>query len=135
MGQLERDEFDQIWKDLYSWTKMLTHELTTNNIKLDKYSYWLYDRALYLLDAFIPVHQQANTPVQMILIRALFEIKVKASSYQDDPGRSINKANKSIVDDVKNFVKIAKKGNSFTSQIIRSQISLDQISIGRPEKR
>jgi hypothetical protein len=135
MEQLEQEDFAQIWKDLYIWTKMLTRELSTNNIKLDKYSYWLYDRTLYLLDAFIPVHQQDNTAVQMILIRALFEIKVKASSYNDDPGKAVNKANKAIVDDVKNFIKIAKKGDSFTAQIIRSQVNLDHVSIGKPEKR
>jgi hypothetical protein len=135
MNQPERDDFDQIWKELYIWTKMLTQELSKNSISLDKYSYWLYDRSLHLLDAFIPVHQQANTPVQMILIRTLFEIKVKASAYQDDPNKAINKANKSIVDDSKSFIRLAKKSNSFTSQIIRSQIDLDKVSIGKPEKR
>lgn len=108
-------DFSDKWKEVYKIIKSIGKDLSNNSI--DKYSYSLYDRALYIFDAHVTIEQTNNTSVSNILLRSLYEIKVKASKYQDDRNLEIKNTNAQIKKEIERFLEKIEKGQSFTSQI------------------
>lgn len=82
-------DFSDKWKEVYKIISSIGKDLNQNSI--DKYSYSLYDRALYIFDAHVAIEQTNNVSASNILLRSLYEIKVKASKYQDDRSLEIKK--------------------------------------------
>lgn len=109
-------DFSDKWKEVSKIIKSIGKDLNNNSI--DKYSYSLYDRALYIFDAYVIIEQTNNTSVSNILLRSLYEIKVKASKYQDDRNLEIKSTNAQIKNEIERFLKKIEKGQSFTSQIL-----------------
>lgn len=109
-------DFSDKWKEVYKIIKSIGKDLNSNSI--DKYSYSLYDRALYIFDAHVAIEQTNNTSVSNILLRSLYEIKVKASKYQDDRNLEIKNTNSQIKNEIERFLKKIEKGQSFTSQTL-----------------
>lgn len=109
-------DFSDKWKEVYKIIESIGKDLKQNSI--DKYCYSLYDRTLYVFDAYVSIEQTNNTSVSNILLRSLYEIKVKASKYQDDRNLEIKNTNAQIKNEIERFLKKIEKGQSFTSQIL-----------------
>lgn len=108
--------FDKEWKSFYKIIKQINIDVKNNSI--DTYSYSLYDRTLYLLDAYIQIEKTNNISVMTILLRCLFEIKIKASNIQDDKNKEISNINIEIKQELEKFLIKIKNGDSYTSQIL-----------------
>lgn len=117
MQQFTRtSEFSELWSDFYKIIKSVSIDLKENSIEI--YSYSLYDRALFIFDAYVLIEKTNNVAALHILLRSLYEIKVKASKYEDDRGNEINITNINLKNEIENFLKKIEKGESFTSQVL-----------------
>jgi len=108
--------FEAEWKTFYKIIKLINKDIKSSSI--DKYAYSLYDRALYIFDAYVLIEKSNNASVQNILLRNLYEIKVKSAKYKKDRDTEIGKSNTKIKTEIEFFLKKIKTGKSFTSQIL-----------------
>ena len=108
-------DFNTEWNLFYKIIKQVNIDMQDKNI--DTYSYALYDRALYIYDAYVDIEKNNNISVMTILLRSLFEIKIKASKLQDNKDEELSNTNVECKKEMENFLKKIEKGTSFSSQI------------------
>jgi len=109
-------DFSEQWKKVYKIIKLIGKDL--NESSIDHYSYSLYDRALFIFDAYVAIEKTNNVSVSNILLRSLYEIKVKASKYQDNKNLEIQNTNVQLKVEIERFLDKIEKGESFSSQIL-----------------
>jgi len=130
-------DFDEIWSKFYQIIKLIGKDIQDKSI--DVYCYSLYDRALYIFDAHVAIEKTNNISAIAILLRPLYEIKIKASKYQDDKASEIKTANNDINKEIERFRKKVDNGDSVTFQLIRKyfkeNLSEIKLSIDSEEKR
>lgn len=126
-------DFTETWSSFYEMTKSLGEDLKGKSV--DKYRYTLYDRALYIFDAHVIIEKKNNLSVIMILLRSLYEIKIKASKYQDDRNSEIEEANLEIKKEIEKFLERVEKGKSITFQILKEHLKDKKFEIKIKEER
>lgn len=130
-------DFDEIWSKFYQIIKLIAKDIHGKSI--DVYCYSLYDRAIYIFDAHVAIEKTNNISAIAILLRSLYEIKIKASKYQDDKASEMKTANNDINKEIERFKKKVDSGESVTFQLIRKYfqeyLSEIKISIDSEEKR
>ena len=124
---IKEADFSTNWKEIYALIKLIGIDITNNEI--DKYAYSLYDRALYIYDSYVLIEKTNNVSVCHILMRSLYEIKVKSSKYQDDKDLEIHNSNIEIKREIKRFLKKVEEGKSFTAQILRKTLNTRDIKV------
>jgi hypothetical protein len=75
-------DFKNKWNFFYKIITRVSKDIKNKNI--DIYTYSLYDRSLYLYDAYVLIEKTNNISAMTILLRSLYEIKIKASKLQDN---------------------------------------------------
>jgi len=130
MAEAFNADFKSIWKLLYELKSGISNDIKDKSI--DFYCYSLFDRALSILDAYVLLEEQKNIPVKHILLRCLYELKIKSSIYQDDSKAAIHEANVEIKREGEYFLKLVREGTSFLPQILRQFIST-HVTINIPE--
>ena len=100
-------DFNTEWNLFYKIIKQVNIDMQDKNI--DTYSYALYDRALYIYDAYVDIEKNNNISVMTILLRSLFEIKIKASKLQDNKDEELSNTNVECKKEMENFLKKIEK--------------------------
>lgn len=109
--------FEKVWQAFYQIIKQIGVDM--KNHPIDTYAYTLYDRALYLFDAYVAIEKTTNLSVCFILGRCLFEIKIKASQYQDDKNEAIANVEAEIKQEIERFLQKVRDGESFSAQALQ----------------
>jgi hypothetical protein len=109
-------DFKNKWNFFYKIITRVSKDIKNKNI--DIYTYSLYDRSLYLYDAYVLIEKTNNISAMTILLRSLYEIKIKASKLQDNKDDEISHTNAELQKEFQFFLKKIEKGTSYSSQIL-----------------
>jgi len=113
-------KFDNEWSLFYKIIKQIGIDMKKSRDSIDTYTYSLYDRSLYIYDSYVLIEKTNNVSVMTILLRSLYEIKIKASKLQDNKELELSNTNVELKKEMEKFLKKIEKGTSFSSQIMWS---------------